>query len=79
MNKQIDDNRYFEFNIDEDWDNFTQFTFNKLLDFLEFPEKDRPLIIPVKVDRNFEAYSNDHLEPSEYINEKIEVLRSYDY
>ncbi|MBD3196561.1 MAG: hypothetical protein GF317_16010, partial [Candidatus Lokiarchaeota archaeon] len=61
-NTQIDDPRYFSFNLDEDWDNFTYQTFNRLLDFLEFPKTDRPLIIPVKVDRDFEAYSNDHLK-----------------
>ena len=32
--------------------------FNKILDFLDFPKEGRPMIIPVKVWRNWECYSN---------------------
>ena len=46
---------YVHFN---DLNNHTVKSFNELFDFLEFKKRGRPKIIPVKVWRNWECYSN---------------------
>ena len=75
LEKEINDPRFFRFSV-EDWNNFTYQTFNDLLDFLEFPIENRPLLIPIQVNRNWEGYSNSHLPKDTFINEKIEAIRS---
>ena len=42
----------------DDLNNHTVKTFNKVFDFLEFTDNNRPILIPVKVWRNWECYSN---------------------
>jgi len=42
----------------EDVNNHTVKTFNEIFDFLEFEKEGRPFIMPIKVWRNWECYSN---------------------
>lgn len=67
LDKEILDPRFFKMTL-SDWNNFTFQTYNKLLDFLEFPKENRVLVVPVKFSnerRNFEGYSCSHL-PKEH-------------
>ena len=67
--------RFFRFSL-FDFNNYTKQTLNKLFDFLEFPKDRHILALVTKPDRNFEAYSNDHLPPEHEMGEKIEQIRS---
>ena len=61
-----------------DWNKFTLETFNKLLDFLEFPTENRPFLIPVKFteeQRDFEGYSCSHLPKDYIVNDNIQKIR----
>lgn len=72
---EINDPRYLRITLD-DWNNYTFQTFNHMLDFLEFKKEGRPLIVPAKVDRNFEGYSCSFL-PKEYkVSEQVEMMRN---
>ena len=57
---------YVHFN---DLNNHTVKTVNKLLDFLEFSPNNRPVILPVKVWRNWECYSNISKSGGEWFEE----------
>ena len=57
MEKTFEDERYMRFHLD-DLNNHTCEFFKKALDFLGFPDEGRPIIVPVKVYRNWECYSN---------------------
>jgi len=73
---EINDPRFLRITL-EDWNNFTFQIFNRLLDFLEFPEENRPFLIPVKsINRDFEGYSCSFLEPDQEVCENLEVIRS---
>lgn len=74
LQKEIDDSRFLRITLNE-WNNFTFQTFNKLLDFLEFPKEKRPFLIPVKSNKDFEGYSCSFLEPEYEVCENIEVIR----
>jgi len=75
LQKEIDDPRFLRINL-EDWNNFLFQTFNKLLDFLEFPKEKRPFIIPVKSKQDFEGYSCSFLKPDQNVCENLEVIRN---
>lgn len=75
INKEIDDPRFLKITL-EDWNNFTFQTFNELLDFLEFPETNRPFLIPVKSNRDFEGYSCSHLPKEHLMCNQIKVIRN---
>lgn len=72
---EINNPRFLRIRL-EDWNNFTFQTFNKILDFLEFPKSKRPFLIPVKIDRNFEGYSCSFLDPDQEVCENLEVIRN---
>lgn len=73
---EINDPRFLRIRL-EDWNNFTFQTFNKILDFLEFPKTKRPFLIPVKIEkRNFEGYSCSFLDPDQEVCENLEVIRN---
>jgi hypothetical protein len=74
LEKPIDDPRFLKISLD-DWNNFTTQTFDKLLDFLEFPKRNRIKLVPARVDRNWEGYSCSHLPKEHKICERVEVLR----
>jgi len=44
-------------------------TFNEVFDFLDFPKEGRPLLLPVKVWRNWECYSNIEKSGNEWFEE----------
>lgn len=75
LNVPIEDHRYLKITL-EDWNNWTLNIYNKLLDFLEFPKKNRMALAPVHVDRNFEAYSDSHITKETIIDQPIEVIRN---
>ena len=76
LQRPITNERFLRIKL-EDWNKFTFQTFNKLLDFLEFPKTKRPFLIPVKMnDRNFEGYSCSFLEPDQEVCENLEVIRN---
>lgn len=75
LNKEIKDPRFLRIAL-EDWNNFLTQTFDKLLDFLEFPKENRLKLVPVKVDRDFEAYSCSHISKDAKVCNRLEVLRS---
>ncbi len=53
----------------EDLNNYTKDTFNKLMDFLNFPKVGRPPIIPIPLpNRNWEAYSSLLIKDGEICN-----------
>ena len=55
---KITDPRYKNFLLD-DLNNYTNSTFNELMDFLEFPKEGRPLLFPVNPpERNWQSYSS---------------------
>lgn len=74
--KDIDDPRFLRIDLQYDWNNHLFLTYNKILDFLEFPKEGRPLIVPVKSKQNFEAYSNSFLPKDYKVCENIEVIRN---
>ena len=49
--------KYRRFHMDA-LNRYTVKTFEEVLDFLEFPKENRPMIIPAKVYRDWESYSN---------------------
>lgn len=75
QNIEINDPRFLKITL-EDWNNFTTQTYNKILDFLEFPKENRLQIVPVKVERDFEGYSCSFLDKDYKMCENIEVIRS---
>lgn len=74
LEKPLESARYLKFSLTE-WDNHTIFTFNKLLDFLEFPKDRKVLLLVAKPNRNFEGYSCDHLPPEQVVSERIQKMR----
>lgn len=57
-NQEIDDPRCMTVNL-EDLNNYTVATFNELMDFFNFPEVGRPIIVPILApERNSEAYTS---------------------
>ena len=74
VHTEVDDPRFFRFSLFE-YNNYTKQTINKLLDFLEFPKDRNILLLVTKPDRNFEAYSNDHLPQDYKMGEGIEKIR----
>jgi hypothetical protein len=75
VHSEVDDPHFLRFSLFE-YNNFTKQTINKVLDFLEFPKERKILLLIVKPDRDFEAYSNDHNhEMSEATKEKLEKIR----
>ncbi len=63
----------------EDWNNRTLIIYNQILDFLEFPREGRVQLVPVRVDRNFDAYSDSH-EALEHVPcENIRRIRAHGY
>lgn len=74
LEKEIDDPRFFRYSLIE-WDNWTVKTFNRLLDFLEFPKERNILMLIAKPNRNFEGYSCDHLEPEQPVCENVQRIR----
>ena len=75
IDKEIEDPRFLKITL-EDWNNFTFQTYNKILDFLEFPEENRLALAPVKVDRDFEGYSCSHLSEEYEMCKNIQVIRN---
>ena len=75
LQKEIDDPRFLRINL-EDWNNYLFITYNKILDFLGFPEEGRPIIVPVKSKQDFEAYSNSFLPKDYKVCENIEAIRN---
>lgn len=61
----------------EDWNNRTLIIYNQLLDFLEFPKEGRPLLVPVKSKRNFEAFSDSHERVDHTPCENIRRIRAH--
>lgn len=57
----------------DDLNNHTVKTFNEVFDFLEFEKEGRPMMIPVKVWRNWECYSNVEKSGNEWF-EKYDPL-----
>lgn len=53
----------------EDLNKHTVKTFNEVFDFLEFPKEGRPLLLPIKVWRNWECYSNIEKSGNEWFEE----------
>lgn len=53
----------------EELNKHTVKTFNEVFDFLEFPKEGRPLLLPVKVWRNWECYSNIEKSGNEWFEE----------
>jgi hypothetical protein len=74
--KDIDDPRFLRIDLQKDWNNYLFLTYNKILDFLGFPNKGRPLICPVKTDQDFEAHSNSFLPKEHKMCKNIEVIRN---
>lgn len=54
----------------DDLNNHTVATFKKVFDFLGFPKENRPFIIPVKVWKNWECYSNIQKSGNEWFEER---------
>jgi len=77
ISKINDDPRFLNIFI-EDWNNRTVIIYNQILDFLGFPKENRPLIVPVKVDRDFEAYSDSHEKIEHVPCDNIARIRHYD-
>jgi len=61
----------------EDWNNRTFIIYHRILDFLGFPQKDRMQIIPTKMDRDFEAFSDSHEAIDHKPCENIRRIREY--
>lgn len=79
LHQDIEDPRYFHFYL-EDWNHFTNQTYHALLDFLEFPKENRLEVIPVKFSpeqRDFDAYSDSHLDKEHVMCKQIEVIRKH--
>jgi hypothetical protein len=75
LNKEIDDPNFFRLSL-EDWNKHLSIIFNDLLDFLEFPKKNRIRLVPVKQKkRNFEGYSCSHLSKEHIPSENIQLIR----
>ncbi len=75
LNQEIESPNVLKITL-EDWNNFTFQTYSQILDFLEFRQEDRPLLVPVHVDRDFEGYSCSFL-PKEYeVCENVEIIRN---
>ena len=53
----------------EDLNNHTVKTFNEVFDFLEFEKEGRPILLPIKVWRNWECYSNIEKSGNEWFEE----------
>lgn len=75
IDKVIFDPRFLRISLNN-WNNFTLQTYNKILDFLEFPKENRLQLVPVKVDRDFEGYSCSHLSEEHVMCENIQVIRN---
>ena len=75
LNKEIDDPNFFRLSL-EDWNRHLTIVFDELLDFLEFPKKNRLKLVPVKQKkRNFEGWSCSHL-PRDYVHsQRIEEIK----
>ncbi|MFW9872574.1 MAG: hypothetical protein ACFFG0_05675 [Candidatus Thorarchaeota archaeon] len=74
LNVEIDDPRFLRIPL-EDWNDHLKIIFIDILDFLEFPKKNRIVLVPVKVRRNFEAYSCSHLPKEQKVCNRVEKLR----
>lgn len=67
--RDFDDPRFLYVHFD-DLNNHTVKEFKKVFDFLEFPKENRPMMIPVKVWRNWECYSNIQKSGNEWFEER---------
>lgn len=75
-NQEINDPRCMTVNL-EDLNNYTVNTFNELMDFLNYPEYERPIIAPILApERNSEAYSSI-LTKGQPLIKRLETIASF--
>jgi len=77
LDRYIEDPNYLKISLDE-WNNHLTLVFDDLLDFLEFPKKNRLKLVPVKFtngERNFEGYSCSHLPRDAKVCKRVEEIR----
>lgn len=71
---EITDERYKNYQLN-DFNNYTVDTFHDIMDFLNFPKEERPVLIPVNPpERNWQAYSTT-LDKTEPIGAKLRDIQ----
>ena len=76
---KITDPRYKNFLLD-DFNNYSSITFNELMNFLEFPKENRPVLFPVNPpERNWQSYSTILASGEELGSRLMEIDERYKY
>lgn len=78
MEKDFKHDNYMRFHLD-DLNNHTVEFFKKALDFLGFPEEGRTMILPVKVYRNWECYSNVSVKKGHVLRGQLSKIKEMYY
>ena len=78
MEKDFKHDNYMRFHLD-DLNTYTVEFFNKALDFLGFPEEGRTMILPVKVYRNWECYSNVSVKKGHVLRGQLSKIKEMYY